>query len=105
MTGARNGFQPPAERTAIPVMGTAGIALAESVLYNMEQGGYASAHDRKLGMALAGVLSGGAVPPGSTITEQEMLALEREAFMRLISEPKSLARMESLMKSGKPLRN
>ena len=102
---ARNGFQPPPERMAIPVMGTAGIALAESVLYNMEQGGYASAHDRKLGLALAGVLSGGAVPPGSTITEQEMLALEREAFMRLISEPKSLARMESLMKSGKPLRN
>jgi 3-hydroxyacyl-CoA dehydrogenase len=102
---ARVGFEPPAERLAIPVMGTAGLALAESVLYNMEQGGYATAHDRKLGLALAGVLSGGAVPPGSTITEQEMLDLEREAFMRLISEPKSLARMESLMKTGKPLRN
>ncbi len=102
---ARSGFEPPAERLAIPVMGTAGIALAESVLYNMEQGGFATAHDRKLGLALAGVLSGGNVPPGSTITEQEMLTLEREAFMRLISEPKSLARMESLMKTGKPLRN
>ncbi|MBK9776901.1 MAG: 3-hydroxyacyl-CoA dehydrogenase/enoyl-CoA hydratase family protein [bacterium] len=102
---ARGGFEPPVERTAIPVMGTAGIALAESVLYNMEQGGYATAHDRKLGMVLANVLSGGAVPPGSTITEQEMLTLEREGFMRLIGEPKTLARMESLMKSGKPLRN
>lgn len=102
---ARSGFEPPVERTAIPVMGTAGIALAESVLYNMEQGGYATAHDRKLGLVLANVLSGGAVPPGSTITEQEMLALEREGFMRLIGEPKTLARMESLLKSGKPLRN
>ena len=101
---ARGGFEPPVERTAIPVMGTAGIALAESVLYNMEQGGR-HRYDRKLGMVLANVLSGGAVPPGSTITEQEMLTLEREGFMRLIGEPKTLARMESLMKSGKPLRN
>ncbi len=102
---ARAGFEPQAERPASPVMGTAGLALAEAVLYNMEQGGYATAHDRKLGLKLANVLSGGAVPPGSMISENEMLALEREGFMSLIGEPKTLARMESLLKSGKPLRN
>ena len=102
---ARAGFEPPVERPAIPVMGTAGLALAEAVLYNMELGGYATAHDRKLGLRLAHVLSGGAVPPGSTISENEMLALEREGFMSLIGEPKTLARMESLLKTGKPLRN
>ncbi len=102
---ARAGIEIPVERPAIPVMGTAGLALAESVLYNMEQAGFATAHDRKLGLKLAHVLSGGNVPPGTTISEREMLDLEREAFMSLIGEPKTLARMESLLKTGKPLRN
>ena len=56
-------------------------------------------------MELAGILSGGKVPPGSTITEADMLNLEREAFMRLVSQPKTLQRMEHILKTGKPLRN
>jgi 3-hydroxyacyl-CoA dehydrogenase len=95
----------PGPDQAIPVMGTAGIALAESVLFNMEQGGYVSAHDRKIGMELAKVLSGGVVPPGTTVTEQDMLELERESFMRLLGERKTLERMEHILKTGKPLRN
>ncbi len=95
----------PVEDMAIPVMGTAGIALAESVLFNMEQGGYVSPHDRKIGMELAKILAGGAVPPGTTVTEQNMLDLERESFMRLLGERKTLERIESLLKTGKPLRN
>ena len=86
-------------------MGTAGLGLAESVLFNMEQGGYISTHDRKIGMALAGIISGGAVPPGTTVTEKHMLDLEREAFMRLLGERKTLERMEYILKTGKPLRN
>ncbi|MFT5232612.1 MAG: 3-hydroxyacyl-CoA dehydrogenase [Candidatus Krumholzibacteriia bacterium] len=95
----------PTEDMAIPVMGTSGIALAESVLFNMEQGGYVSAHDRKVGMELALVLAGGRVPPGTTVTEQDMLDLERESFMRLMGERKTLERIEHLLKKGKPLRN
>ncbi|MCB1183835.1 3-hydroxyacyl-CoA dehydrogenase/enoyl-CoA hydratase family protein [bacterium] len=95
----------PGPDQAIPVLGTAGIALAESVLFNMEQGGYVSAHDRKIGMELAKILAGGVVPPGTTVTEQDMLDLERESFMRLLGERKTLERMESLLKTGKPLRN
>ena len=95
----------PVEDQAIPVMGTAGIALAESVLFNMEQGGYVSPHDRKIGMELAKILAGGVVPPGTTVTEKDMLDLERESFMRLLGERKTLERIESLLKTGKPLRN
>jgi 3-hydroxyacyl-CoA dehydrogenase len=95
----------PVEDPAIPVMGTSGLALAESVLFNMQEAGYVSEHDRKIGMHLANVLSGGRVPPGTTITEQEMLDLEREAFMRLLGERKTLERMEHILKTGKPLRN
>jgi 3-hydroxyacyl-CoA dehydrogenase len=90
----------PGPDEAIPVM-----ALAESVLFNMEQGGYISAHDHKIGMALANVLSGGKVPPGTTVSETDMLALERENFMRLLGERKTLERMEHILKTGKPLRN
>jgi len=90
---------------AIPVMGTAGIGLAESVLYNMREGGYISEHDRKIGLELANTLSGGKVPPGTTVSEADMLAHEREGFMRLLGEPKTLQRIESLLKTGKPLRN
>ena len=49
----------PGEADAIPVMGTAGIALADSVLFNMQEGGYISAHDRTIGLELANVLAGG----------------------------------------------
>ncbi len=99
-----NHVSPVADK-AIPVMGTAGKGLAESVLYNMQQGLFISEHDRKIGMHLAHVLSGGDVPPGSTVTEQHMLDLEREAFMRLLGERKTLERMQYILKTGKPLRN
>ena len=102
---AETHFVSPVEDQAIPVMGTAGIALAESVLFNMEQGGYVSAHDRKIGMELAKILAGGVVPPGTTVTEKDMLDLERESFMRLLGERKTLERMEHILKTGKPLRN
>jgi len=75
------------------------------VLYNMREGGYISEHDQKLGRALANVLSGGAVPPGSTVSHEHILDLEREGFMRLMGERKTLERMEHILKTGKPLRN
>ena len=102
---ATGDFAAPGPDPAIPVMGTAGIALAESVLYNMKEGGYISEHDRKIGLLMARVLSGGAVPPGTTVTHQHMLDLEREGFMRLMGERKSLERMQHILKTGKPLRN
>jgi len=102
---ARNDFVSPVPDQAIPVMGTAGIGLAESVLYNMQEGGYISEHDHKIGHLLAVVLSGGPVPPGTTVTHEHILELERESFMKLMGERKTLERMEHILKTGKPLRN
>ncbi|MHA1154255.1 MAG: enoyl-CoA hydratase/isomerase family protein, partial [Alphaproteobacteria bacterium] len=102
---AAGGYQPAAPATAIPVMGHAGQGLIGSVLYNMREGGYISEHDAKIGKELARVLSGGDVPAGTTITAQQMLDLERESFLRLMGERKTLERMEALLKTGRPLRN
>ena len=102
---AAGNYVSPTEDQAIPVMGTAGIALAEAVLFNMMEGGYISEHDRRIGVELGTILSGGVVPPGTTVTETDMLNLERESFMRLLGERKTLERMEHILKTGKPLRN
>jgi 3-hydroxyacyl-CoA dehydrogenase len=102
---ARSNYASPIEDNNIPVMGTAGIGLAESVLFNMKEGGFISEHDMKIGMELANTLAGGKVPPGTTVTEKDMLAHEREGFMRLLGERKTLERIEYILKTGKPLRN
>jgi 3-hydroxyacyl-CoA dehydrogenase len=99
------GYVPPVADPAIPVIGRNGVALAESVLFNMEEAGYISAHDHKIGGYLAHILSGGDVPGPTTVSHQHMLDLEREYFMKLMGERKSLERMQSILKTGKPLRN
>jgi 3-hydroxyacyl-CoA dehydrogenase len=99
------GFEPPLPEREIPVMGKAGVALAESVLFNMEQGGYISQHDQKVGRELAIVLSGGNVPGPTTVSAQHILDLERESFLRLCGERKTLERMHAILTTGKPLRN
>jgi len=102
---ARTGFEAPLPNREVPVMGRAGIALIETVLYNMIEGGYASEHDRKIGLELGKILCGGDVPGPTTVSEQHLLDLERESFLRLCGEPKSLLRMQAILKTGKPLRN
>jgi 3-hydroxyacyl-CoA dehydrogenase len=102
---ARAGYRPPPPQTAIPVMGTAGIGLAEAVLFNLEEARRASAHDRLLGRELARVLSGGELPGPTTVPAQHILDLERESFLRLCGERKTLERMQHILKTGKPLRN
>jgi len=102
---AAGGFGPPTPSSAIPVMGTAGRALVGSVLYNMQEAGYISEHDAKIGTELGRILSGGDVPPGTTVTAQHLLDLERESFLRLMGERKTLERMDHILKTGKPLRN
>lgn len=102
---AQAGFQAPNPDRAVPVMGRAGIALIEAVLFNMVEGGYASDHDRKIGLELAKILCGGDVPGPTTVSERHLLDLERESFLRLCGERKSLERMQAILKTGKPLRN
>jgi 3-hydroxyacyl-CoA dehydrogenase len=102
---ARAGFEPRRPDQAIPVMGRAGFALADSVLFNMQEGRYVSEHDRKVGRELARILSGGDIPGPTTVSAQHLLDLEREAFLRLCGEKKTLERMQAILKTGKPLRN
>ncbi|MGM8365921.1 3-hydroxyacyl-CoA dehydrogenase/enoyl-CoA hydratase family protein [Virgibacillus sp. W0181] len=97
-------YKPP-EREKIPVVGDAGYGAMLLGAKTLQYGGYASDHDIKIAEKLAYVLSGGRIREGTYIDEQVMLDLEREAFLSLIGEPKTQARMQHMLLKGKPLRN
>ena len=67
--------------------------------------GVISAHDYKLGMMIAEIVSGGDIEPGSLVSEQWLLDLERKAFMELLGNPKTQERIMGMMQTGKPVRN
>jgi 3-hydroxyacyl-CoA dehydrogenase len=71
----------------------------------MHQGGYISEHEQKIGAKVAEVLCGGNVTPGTPVSEQYILDLEREAFKSLCGERKTQERIQYTLKTGKPLRN
>jgi 3-hydroxyacyl-CoA dehydrogenase len=103
-TMADGGYRPPARRP-IPVLGRRGIAAAEALTYNQLAGRQISAHDRKVVIELARVMSGGDVAEGTAVAEQHLLDLEREAFLRLLGERLTRDRIRHTLKTGKPLRN
>ncbi|MCP3981113.1 MAG: enoyl-CoA hydratase/isomerase family protein, partial [bacterium] len=102
---ARSGYTPPLAERQLPVMGRAGVAVIESALVNMHEGRYISGHDRKIGGEIARIISGGDVAGPTVVSEQHVLDLEVESFLRLCGEPKTHQRIESLLKTGKPVRN
>jgi 3-hydroxyacyl-CoA dehydrogenase len=67
--------------------------------------GRISDHDAVIGRKLAAILAGGALPHPTTVSEQRLLELEREAFLSLVAEPRTQDRMQHTLKTGKPLRN
>jgi 3-hydroxyacyl-CoA dehydrogenase len=95
---------PGAPRTDIAVGGEAAYAAMKLGAWTMHQGGYISDHDYLIGQKLAHVLSGGRGAAGVR-TEQQLLDLEREAFLSLCGMQKTQERMAYTLKSGKPLRN
>ncbi len=101
---ANAGYHPPIPR-AYKLPGENGIATLHMMVNTLVAGKYASAHDGKIAMKLANVLCGG--PSGHThaVTEEEILDLEREAFLSLLGEPLSQARMQYFLQNKKPLRN
>lgn len=101
---AKAGYQAP-KREKVPVVGDAGYAAMLLGAKGLQLSGYASDHDLKIAEKLAYVLSGGRLKEGTFIDEQVMLDLEREAFLSLIAEPKTQARMQHMLLKGKPLRN
>lgn len=92
-------------RTKVPVVGETGYATLLLGAQGMYQSGFISEHDLKIAKKLAYVIAGGKVPYGTLVDEQYLLDLEREAFLSLVAEPKSQARMQHMLVKGKPLRN
>ncbi len=98
-------FLAPLPRTDIPAPGRSVFATLKLTVYLMREAQYISEHDGRIATHLARVLTGGDVDPGTPLTEQHLLDLEREAFLSLCGETKTAERMESMLKTGKPLRN
>jgi len=104
-TLAAAGYTPPQLRTQIPAPGMAALATLQTGVFLMGEAGYASEHDQKIARWVAYILSGGRVTPGTLVSEQYILDLEREAFLSLCGEPKTQERIAYTLKTGKPLRN
>ena len=101
----KEGYHPPPPRTNIPVGGDTVLAPLKLGIHLAWRAGRISDHDAVVGRKLATVMAGGQLPHVSTVTEQELLDLEREAFLGLVGERKTLERIQHTLKTGKPLRN
>ncbi|MEM9731170.1 MAG: 3-hydroxyacyl-CoA dehydrogenase/enoyl-CoA hydratase family protein [Myxococcota bacterium] len=101
---AESGYHPPAPR-AYRLPGESGIATLDMMIDTLTAGGYASEHDALIARKVASVLCGGPSGHAHEVTEQQMLDLEREAFVSLCGEEKSQARMQHMLTTNKPLRN
>jgi 3-hydroxyacyl-CoA dehydrogenase len=101
----RAGYEPPVMRTNIPAPGENILAALKMGVYLMRQGEFISDHELKLGTKIAEVLCGGNVTPGTPVSEQYLLDLEREAFKSLCGEKKTQERIQFTLKTGKTLRN
>jgi 3-hydroxyacyl-CoA dehydrogenase len=101
----REGYTAPVRRTAIPVGGESVAATLKLGVHLAWKAGRISDHDKLIGRKLATIMAGGDIPHASTVSEQHLLDLEREAFLSLLAEPKTRERIQHTLKTGKPLRN
>ena len=101
---AAAGFRAP-RQSKFRLPGKDGFATIDMLLYSMVQDGQISDHDRLIGQKLATVLTGGTTSPQHLVSEQQLLDLEREAFLSLCGEEKTRDRMIHMVMKGKPLRN
>jgi 3-hydroxyacyl-CoA dehydrogenase len=98
------GWRPP-RKAAFPAAGRDAMATISAQLVNMRDGGFISAHDFHLGQTIARVMCGGDVEAGAMVDEEWIMALEREAFVSLLTHPKTQERIMGMMQTGKPVRN
>ena len=98
-------WQEGAQTTQIKVLGESFLAAAKLAIHMLQRGGYASEYDAVVGRKLANILAGGALSAPQMVSEQYVLDLEREAFVSLLGEKKTLERIGFTLKTGKPLRN
>jgi len=99
-----DGYVPPKNRK-VTVAGESAQGMIAAELFNMQSGGFVSEYDTLLAKRIAFVISGGEVRDNSQVDEAVILTLERQAFIDFLKEEKTLARMEHLLNTGKPLRN
>jgi 3-hydroxyacyl-CoA dehydrogenase len=99
------GYTMPIQAKNIRVQGRTGLALFMAGIHGMRAGNYISDHDVKIANKIANVMCGGDLTSPQEVSEQYLLDLEREAFVSLCAEKKTLERIQSILTGGKPLRN
>ena len=102
---AEAGYTMPVKRKDIKVLGKQGLGIVYAGANSMYSGKFISEHDKKISEKLGYVMCGGDLSAPTEVTEQYLLDLEREAFLSLCSERKTLERIQSIVTKGKPLRN
>ncbi|MEJ7587224.1 MAG: 3-hydroxyacyl-CoA dehydrogenase family protein [Ferruginibacter sp.] len=100
-----DGYVMPVQRNDIRVLGRGALGVMLAGINGMQSGNYATAHDATVAKKLAYVMCGGDLSEPAFVSEQYLLDLEREAFLSLTGEKKTLERIQSVLKTGKPLRN
>ena len=102
---AEAGYTQPVKRTDVKVLGKQALGMFLVGTDSMEDSNYISEHDQKIANKLAYVMAGGDLSEPTLVSEQYLLDLEREAFLSLCTERKTLERIQHMLKAGKPLRN
>ena len=102
---AESGYRPPVRGKEIWAMGANGLAALEVMVWGARKAGYASEHDALIATKTAYILCGGKLAEPQWVDPQYVLDLEREAFMSLLGEQKTIDRIWHMLKTGKPLRN
>ncbi|BCA79080.1 3-hydroxyacyl-CoA dehydrogenase/enoyl-CoA hydratase family protein [Desulfuromonas sp. AOP6] len=101
---ARN-YRPGRPEEGVKAAGRSVGASIRSQLWNLQQGGFVTPYEAEMGGVIAGIITGGDVPAGTPISEQYLLDLEREGFLKLCGNKKTAERIQHMLKKGKPLRN
>ena len=102
---AEEGYTQPKERKDIKVLGRTALGSFYTGIASMRMAGYISEYDELVAKKVAYVISGGDLSSPTEVSEQYLLDLEREGFLSLLGERKTLERMQHILKTGKPLRN
>ncbi|BCG47205.1 3-hydroxyacyl-CoA dehydrogenase [Citrifermentans bremense] len=98
-------YRPGRPATGIKAPGRSVASSIKVQLWNLERGGFISSYDSYLASGIADVITGGDVPGGTLITEEYLLELEREMFLKFCGQKKTLERIQHMLKKGRPLRN
>ena len=105
ITMYEDGYVMPVQRNDIKVLGRSALGAMHAGINGMWRGNYATDHDVTVAKKLAYVMCGGDLSEQTLVSEQYLLDLEREAFLSLTAEKKTLERIQAVLKTGKPLRN